>query len=252
MEIIDVNEENIEKEHICCALSEMDGRVKSKKNWMKEEFKNGLVFKKLNVRGKVFIEYIPIENAYAIAEGENYIYINCFWVSGKYKGQGYGEMLLKACIEDAKNKGKRGLVALAGDKKKPFLSDGSFYKYKGFKIADTMEPYYELLYLNFDDMDKNKPKFKKNLDGLVKNKDIVIYYSNQCPHTSMYVDIFEKIARKRKVDIEIVKFTSKEEAQKSPNPFTTYSVYVKDKFVTNEILSEKKIVKLIEDNKLGE
>nr|WP_257786422.1 YoaP domain-containing protein [Clostridium formicaceticum] len=39
-----------------------------------------------------------------------------------------------------------------------------------------------------------------------------------------------------------MKFQSKEEVQKAPAPFTTYSLFYEGKFVTNEILSEKKFI----------
>ena len=70
---------------------------------MQERFPDGLVFRKLNVRGKVFIEYIPAEHAWIPILAEQYMHINCLWVSGKYKGQGYSDQLLNQCIDDAKN-----------------------------------------------------------------------------------------------------------------------------------------------------
>ena len=65
MEYCRVTKETIEKEHICCCMSDKKGEdgVSLKKAWMKEQFDHGLVFLKLNERGKVFIEYIPAEEA---------------------------------------------------------------------------------------------------------------------------------------------------------------------------------------------
>jgi len=60
MEYIRVTNENIEKEHICCAISNNnDIQVLSKKIWLKERFDDGLIFLKSEQRGKCFIEYIP-------------------------------------------------------------------------------------------------------------------------------------------------------------------------------------------------
>ena len=75
MDIITLTEENLEREHICCAIAnEKDVQVASKKAWLKERFAAGLVFLKGNVRGKCFIEYIPAERAerglHARARGE--------------------------------------------------------------------------------------------------------------------------------------------------------------------------------------
>jgi hypothetical protein len=48
----------------------------SKKVWLAERFDDGLIFKKGDVRGKCFIEYIPSEKAWAPIEAEDYMYIN--------------------------------------------------------------------------------------------------------------------------------------------------------------------------------
>lgn len=61
---------------------------------MKSQFESGLVFKRINARGKVFVEYIPAENAWSPIEADGYLFINCFWVSGQFKGQGYANRLL--------------------------------------------------------------------------------------------------------------------------------------------------------------
>lgn len=45
MEYIQVTKENLEKEHICCAISNnKDVQVSSKKTWLSERFDDGLVF----------------------------------------------------------------------------------------------------------------------------------------------------------------------------------------------------------------
>lgn len=98
--IIAITVENIDSEHICCAISDKKGEtcVSSKKAWMNERFGDGLVFRKLDVRGKVFIEYIPTEKAWYPIDAPGYMHINCFWVSGQFKGKGYANRLLEACI----------------------------------------------------------------------------------------------------------------------------------------------------------
>ena len=66
MNIITVTKDNLEQEHICCAISNnKDIQVSSKKSWLMERFDDGLVFKKGDVRGKCFIEYIPAEKAWS-------------------------------------------------------------------------------------------------------------------------------------------------------------------------------------------
>lgn len=111
MEYIRVTSENIEKEHICCAISNnKDIQVASKKAWLQERFKDGLVFLKSTERGKCFIEYIPAENAWNPIYADDYMYIDCLWVAGSFKGHGYGADLLNACMEDSMIKGKKDYV----------------------------------------------------------------------------------------------------------------------------------------------
>ncbi|MFQ7171460.1 MAG: hypothetical protein ACLRQF_04755 [Thomasclavelia ramosa] len=56
MEIITVDQNNLEKEHICCAISSNnDIQVKAKKAWLEEQFKCGLIFKKMDVRESVLL-----------------------------------------------------------------------------------------------------------------------------------------------------------------------------------------------------
>lgn len=90
MELIKLTQDNLEKEHICCAISNnKDVQVASKKAWLQDRLKEGLVFLKGDVRGKCFIEYIPAEYAWVPIRAEGYMYIDCLWVSGQFKGQGY-------------------------------------------------------------------------------------------------------------------------------------------------------------------
>ena len=127
----------------------------------------------------------------------------------------------------------------------PFLSDGDYLKYKGFKVCDTAFPYYELLYLSFHNED-NLPEFKENArHGKIDEKGLILYYSNQCPFTNKYVDLVNNISREKGIDIKVIKFENKEQAQSSPCPFTTYSLFYNGGFITNEILSESKFNKLI-------
>lgn len=248
MEIITVTKENLGLEHICCALSnDEDCQVSSKKAWLSERFEDGLVFKKSNVRGKCFIEYIPAEKAWVPIEADGFMFINCFWVSGKLKGQGNSNLLLESCINDSKAKGKVGLAILSSKKKMSFLSDPRYLKYKGFLLADTLEPY-ELLYLPFDHNAK-KPCFKNNAKKLqIEEQGFVLFYSHQCPFTAKYAPVIEAIAKERGIPFKSVRFQTKEQAQNAPAPFTTYSLFYNGQFITNEILSDKKFEKIIAEN----
>ena len=97
MNYIKVTKDNIEEEHICCAISNNnDVQVSSKKAWLSDRFDEGLVFLKSVERGKCFIEYIPAENAWNPIDAPGYMYIDCLWVSGSLKGHPLCVECLKA------------------------------------------------------------------------------------------------------------------------------------------------------------
>ncbi len=108
MNYIKITAENIDREHICCAMSGKQSIAK--KEWMKQRFDEGLVFYRSEERGKCFIEYIPAENAWVPIEADGYMYINCLWIAGSMKGHGYSNDLLRKCISDAEAEGKRAFV----------------------------------------------------------------------------------------------------------------------------------------------
>ncbi len=127
MNFITLSSINIYTEHICCAMSGKKNQagIKAKKEWLCARMQEGLVFKKLDERGKVFIEYLPAERAWVPIEAAGYLFINCHWVAGSFKGKGYGRRLLEFCEADARS--MNGVVLISSAIKKPYLSDKAFY-----------------------------------------------------------------------------------------------------------------------------
>lgn len=239
--IIKICPNNYEEEHICCAFSDKkcQSGYQAKKEWLMAQYEEGYTFKKLDVRGKVFIEYCPVEKGWLPIEANGYMLINCFWVSGKYKGKGYGKALLQECIQDAQ--GMAGIVVVVAKKKQPFMSDKKFFVKQGFKLCDTAPPYFELLYKAFD-ADAPKPRFK---DGAKSarcdvEQGLSVYYTAACPFNDYYVNVeLKRIAIERNIPISIKKLDDRDKAQNHFVPHTLYSVFYQGNFVTHQVLSEK-------------
>lgn len=247
MELIRLTRENLDKEHICCAISNnKDPQVSSKKAWLSERLDEGLVFLRSVERGKCFIEYIPAENAWVPIEAGGYMHINCFWVSGSLKGHGYSNELLNSCIEDAKAQGRKGLTVISSPKKMPFLSDPKYLSYKGFLVADTAEPNFTLMYLPFEE-NAPVPKFREQAKRPhISENGFVLYYTNGCPFTAKYVPVIEACAEQNGIPFKSIHIESREAAQNAPAAWTNYALFYNGEYVTNEILSEKKFLALAE------
>ncbi len=251
MDIVRIDRENLAQEHICCAITDKKGEhcVASKKAWMEARFDDGLVFKKMDVRGKAFIEYIPAEKAWCPIEAGGYMHIDCFWVSGSLQGQGYAGRLLASCIEDARAQGKRGLTVVSSTKKMAFLSEPRFLKHKGFRVADTAAPYFELYYLPFDESDAAPlPRFKDCAKaGRIEEQGIVLYYTNQCPFNDKYAPLVLDWAKQRGQTATLRKIETTEQAQSAPAPTPTYAFFLNGQFLTNRILAENDFYKLLDE-----
>lgn len=241
MNYIRINQNNIDKEHICCAMSGKQSLAK--KEWLKQRFDEGLVFYRSEERGKCFIEYIPSENAWIPVEADGYLYINCLWVAGTLKGHGYSNDLLDKCIRDAKEQGKQGLCILSADgRKREFLADRKFLEHKGFTTVDTSDCGITLMFLPFDE-NAAPPKFKPCAKHpKIDDEGFVLYYTDQCPFTCYWVPRVEEAAKAHGIKLKTVHITTKEAAQNTPSPVTTYALFQNGKFVTQGILTDKKFL----------
>ena len=244
-EFITLNAENIGREHICCAFSDKkcaEG-YELKKEWLAGEFPRGYVFRRIDERAKVFLEYGPAESAWMPVEAPGWLVMGCFWVSGKYKGQGYAKELLSAAVEDARRQGRHGLVAVVGVPKKHFLSDPKWLLRQGFTEVDELPSGFRLLALRlspdapdprFADITRNGecPDRPDSPDG----KGLVAYYSNRCPFTEYHVrGELALTADMRGIPLKIIKLENAAQAQQCPSPATIFSLFRDGKFLTNDL-----------------
>lgn len=237
--LIELNKENIVNEHICCAFSDkkIGDSYQAKKDWLTREFDNGYVFRRLDARAKVFIEYGPAETAWLPISAPNYLNINCFWVSGRYKKSGYGKQLLKSALDDAKKQGKLGLVTVVGSKKFHFMSDTKWLLRQGFEVVERLSSGFSLLAKKIK---KNAPKpaFNKSVrSGTCKHKKgLVAYYSNRCPYAEFHAEqSLRETAKRRNIPLKVIKLKTLKQAQSAPSPATIFSLFLDGEFVTTDL-----------------
>ena len=242
---INLTLENIEKEHICCAIGDKKHQAgfTQKKEWIKNKIKDGHVFRKLDARGKVFVEYEFIETAWVPISGSNYEYIYCLWVAGSFKGKGIANELLEYVINDSKEKAKSGVCTLVSKKKKPFLGEKKFFEHYGFKVVDTIGEY-ELMALQFDNHEI--PRFNEQARTMkIEQQDFTVYYSYECPYVEYGVKELSNYAKENNLIINFIKIDTLEKAKNVPCIFNNWANFYKGEFISNTILNAKSFEKLM-------
>jgi ribosomal protein S18 acetylase RimI-like enzyme len=235
-EFINLTAENVFDEHLCCIIRSKKKHpgVEAKRQWLSERLKEGHVFRKLNVKGTVFMEYAPLENAWVPVTGNNYYYIYCLWVDGEYKGKGYAKALMEYCLADAKDKGKSGVCMLGAIKQKAWLSNQAFAKKFGFEVVDTTDNGYELLALSFDG---TTPKLAMNAKNEhIKNEELTIYYDMQCPFVYQRIEMIRQYCEENSVPVSLIQVDTLQKAKELPCVFNNWAVFYKGKFVTVNLL----------------
>lgn len=179
---------------------------------------------------------VSTEKGWVPIDAPNYLLVNCFWVSGQYKGKGYGKELLRLALEDATSQSKDGLVTVVGTKKFHFMSDSKWLLKQGFETTETLPTGFSLLTMKIN-LKADNPKFKEAvIEGDIQGENgLVMYYSNRCPFSEYHVTTsLKETAEKRCLPLKIIKLKTMEQAQNSPTPATIFSLFYNGKFITTD------------------
>jgi hypothetical protein len=244
--LLTLTPETVSHEHLCCAI--MGGKlvegVDRKREFLAQGFRRGLVFRKLDVHGKVFIEYAPAEAAWRPVVAPGYLVIHCLWVSGRFKGLQWGGRLLRSCLEDAGD--ASGVVAVSG--RRPYLTDTRFYLHQGFQVVDRTDTGFDLVCL------KNRPsapdpRFGRNARRGVVSRDRGVHfeYAYQCPFVPTCLRDMARVAGEFGLPVTTKELSSAAAAQRAASPFGTFGAFLHGKLVTHELMSPAKFRGLLRE-----
>lgn len=242
---INLTTDNLWEEPLCCIVRVKKAHpgVEAKRQWLSERFKEGHVFRKLNEKATVFIEYAPLESAWVPVTGENYLYLYCLWVDGAYKKKGYGKALMEYCLADAREQGRSGVCMLGAKRQKAWLSDQAFAKKYGFETVDVTGDGYELLALSFDG---TTPKFASSAkEQRIESNELTIYYDRQCPFVYQKAADIQRYCETNGVPVSFVLVDSLQKAKKVPCVFNNWAVFYHGQFVTVNLLDVCSIQRLL-------
>lgn len=244
-EFVNLTLENLPQEHLCCIIRKKTTHpgVEAKREWLAERLKEGHVFRKLKVQGAVFVEYAPLERAWVPVLGENYLYLYCLWVSGPYKGKGYGHALMEYCLADARRQGKSGVCMLGAEKQKAWLSDQSFAESFGFRVVDTTSYGYRLLALSWDGTTPQFASSVKNPE--ISSKELTIYYDRQCPYILPCVEKIRDYCGDSGTPVLFRPVETLEQAKALPCVFNNWAVFYDGVFQSVNLLDVSGVKRLL-------
>lgn len=244
-EFINLTNENIDSEHLCCIIRSKKPHpgVEAKRRWLRERIGEGHIFRKLNQKGCCFIEYAPLETAWVPVTGDNFYYIYCLWVTGEFKGKGYGRELLDYCISQAKANGKSGVCMLGAKRQKNWLSNQAFAEKYGFKTVDETESGYRLLALSFDG---SKPHFNESAKKeRIDNNRLTIYYDMQCPYILQKIDEIKDYCESNEIPLKLEQVDTLKKAKELPCVFNNFGAFYNGRFETVNLLDAAAVKKII-------
>ena len=244
-EFINLTTENLANEHLCCIIRSKKPHpgVEAKRQWLSDRLNEGHVFRKLDAKATVFIEYAPLETAWVPINGDNYLYLYCLWVTGSYKGKGYGKVLMEYCLADPKEKGKSGICMLGAKKQKSWLSNQAFAKKFGFEVVDTTDNGYELLALS---LDGTTPRFAPNVKTPgIESKELTIYYDLQCPYIHQNIEMIKQHCEESKIPVSFIQVDTLQKAKELPCVFNNWGVFYNGNFETVNLLDINYLMRIL-------
>lgn len=246
VEILDLGPEEMEEAALFCVYDNRgkfyDG-VQQKTAWARERYAEGLHIKLLRVDGVKagFIEYLPGECAWRPVQAGDYTFIHCIWVRGRYKGHGYGHLLLQRYLEEAA--GTNGVATVTS--KRGWIADKPFFLHHGFEVVDKAPPF-ELVVTRF--RDAPSPRFK---DGWQERAakygaGITVIWTVQCPYTAAHCQDILEVGQERGISTDAMRLDHHKHVQVAPSPYGVFNVILNGELLTYQPHGKRGFARLLD------
>ncbi len=250
--IVIVNEQNLSYHPgVICFINPKHPSYSLKVEWLKERFSEGLRIKLLYIGGQKkaagFIEYVPGEFAWRAVSAKEYLFIHCLYVyPNNNKNQGYGSLLIEACLEDAKKQNLAGAAVMVS--KNAFMAEEDIFLKNGFSQADIDEQGNLLLVRQFGEA--ALPFFNRlNVDGN-KFKGLHVLYSRQCPWVARLIEEIREEGIAEQLGISITEIRTATEAQQAPSFYGVFNFIRDGKVLADRYVSLTRFKNILRKEKL--
>lgn len=250
IDIVEGNANNICEYSMCGYKDIKQEGYRRKADWLSKRFSEGMGFKILRSQegdGVGFIEYTPGEYAWRAVEAPGYMFVHCIMIYlKKYKGKGYGSLLLKECLKDATKEKMHGVAAVTS--RGTWMAGKELFLSHGFELVDEAPATFELLVKRFKKQ-AVLPKFKGGWGKKIKSygKGLTIIRSDQCPYIAKFVrEIVETAREEYGLNPRVVELTNCREAQNAPSPYTTSGMIYNGRLIADHPISNRRFINIME------
>ncbi len=237
------SEDDVRKFGLGCLTNQKHPGFESKLKWLKKEFNNGLRMIILNVDGKGagMIEYTTSEFFWRPVKSENYMMIHCLWiVNKKHHRNGYGSLLIKECIREAKQQKLTGIGVVTSDG--PWMAGKNIFLKTGFKQIEKKGRFELLVYQLKRGIHPSFINWKKNL---VSSNEFKIIYANQCPMFSKCIPDLKAVAKDKKVNLKFSELKSASAAKNAPSGYGVMNIIKDKKIFADHYISGKRFENIL-------
>jgi GNAT superfamily N-acetyltransferase len=246
IEIIDTNASNVGDHSFCGFKDTRNEGHKRKTAWLKKRFAEGLKFKVLQVDGDDagMIEHAPGEHTWRPVDARGYLVVHCLMISTKrYKGKGYGTLLVEDCVRDAQRAQLNGVAVVSSSG--TWMASGDIFRRCGFECVDTAEPSFELLVRKL--RKAPSPRFRTGWDKALREygSGLTIIKSDQCPCIAKSTDDILQVCKKLRIHAKIVELKSGAQARNAPSAYGIFNVIHDGKLVADHPISGTRFMNIM-------
>lgn len=243
--IVTVNRENAGEIGFYCVQNRKSPGFHAKTGWFNGKQNEGVVIKiALNEKGKQlgFIEYMESEKAWRPVKANGYLFIQCILLLSKEaRSQGIGSMLVKECVECARQSGKSGVCVVCSEG--PWIAGKTLFMKNGFSVIESLGRF-DLLALSFEDSVPS-PRFIDWRLKLPKYEGWNLVYADQCPWHEKSVKDLLQAATDHNIELKVHKLSTPAEAQEAPSGFGTFALIRNGKLIEDHYLSRTRFENIL-------
>jgi len=239
-----VGAENLPTCGIGCITNPKHEGHRPKVEWLQERFGHGLrflLFRDPNGRPLAFLEYVPGEYAWRPVDAKGWLFVHCLWVYAR--GQtvgGLGSRLIRACTEEARQGGARGVAAIVSEG--PWMVGKQVFLNNGFEVVAERDRF-QLVMMRLKS--GPVPQFRDLSSEWANQKGLHIVYAAQCPYLPKSANDIVAMASEHDIPVKVTVLKSAGEAQSAPSYYGVFSLLWNGRLLSDHYVSKGRFRNLL-------